>query len=34
MVAELKGRDMMVGRFAEMFGVPAGDTAGDGPPEE
>jgi len=33
MVAQLKGRDMMVGRFAELLGVPAGDAAGDGPPE-
>ncbi len=33
MVAQLKGRDMMVGRFAELFGVLAGDAAGDGPPE-
>ena len=24
MVAELKGRDMMVARFAELLGVPAG----------
>jgi hypothetical protein len=33
MVAELKGRDMMVARFAEMLGVPpasAGAPAGDG----
>ena len=43
-VAQLKGRDMMVGRFAEMLGAPApdaqtaGDAAGpatgDSPPEE
>lgn len=36
-VAELKGRDMMVGRFSELLGVPAGDTpvpAGDDQPEE
>ena len=36
MVAELKGRDMMVGRFAEMLGVPPASTgapAGDGPTE-
>ena len=33
MVAQLKGRDMMVGRFAELFGVLAGDAAGDGSPE-
>jgi NADH dehydrogenase FAD-containing subunit len=34
-VAELKGRDMMVARFAEMLGVPpasAGAAAGDGAP--
>jgi hypothetical protein len=33
MVAELKGRDMMVARFAEMLGLPpasAGAPAGDG----
>ena len=45
MVAELKGRDMMVARYAEMLGVPvreaagnaaeaAGDPAGESPPEE
>ncbi len=38
MVAQLKGRDMMVGRFAELLGVPAagpaGEAAGDSPPEE
>jgi NADH dehydrogenase FAD-containing subunit len=45
MVAELKGRDMMVARFAEMLGVPvgeaagnaagaAGNPAGESPPEE
>ncbi|HEX9359162.1 MAG TPA: hypothetical protein VF933_35800 [Streptosporangiaceae bacterium] len=45
MVAELKGRDMMVARFAEMLGVPvaegtanaaqaARDPAGGSPPEE
>lgn len=45
MVAELKGRDMMVARYAEMLGVPVGETAGsaaeaaanpagDSPPEE
>ena len=44
-VAELKGRDMMVARYAEMLGVPvreaagnaaeaAGDPAGESPPEE
>jgi hypothetical protein len=36
MVAELKGRDMMVARFAELLGLPpasAGATAGDGPTE-
>jgi apoptosis-inducing factor 2 len=33
MVAQLKGRDMMVDRFAELLGVPATDPAGDGPPE-
>jgi NADH dehydrogenase FAD-containing subunit len=36
MVAELKGRDMMVARFAEMLGVPPASTgapAGDGPTE-
>jgi hypothetical protein len=36
MVAELKGRDMMVARFAEMLGVPpasAGAPAGDGQTE-
>jgi len=27
-VAQVKGRDMMVARFAEMLGVPAGDAAG------
>ena len=27
-VAQVKGRDMMVARFAEMLGVPAGDVAG------
>ncbi len=35
-VAELKGRDMMVGRFAEMLGVPpasAGAPAGGGQTE-
>jgi hypothetical protein len=31
MVAELKGRDMMVARFAEMLGVPAADEGA--PPE-
>ena len=40
MVAELKGRDMMMGRFAELLGVPApdaqtaGPAAGGSPPEE
>ena len=45
MVAELKGRDMMVARYAEMLGVPVGETAGsaaeaaanpagESPPEE
>ncbi len=46
LVAQLKGRDMMVGRFAEMLGMPAGNpagpaagggagvAAGDAPPEE
>jgi NADH dehydrogenase FAD-containing subunit len=36
MVAELKGRDMMVARFAELLGVPpsnAGEPAGDGQTE-
>ena len=36
MVAELKGRDMMVARFAEMLGIPpasAGAPAGDGQTE-
>jgi hypothetical protein len=36
MVAELKGRDMMVARFAEMLGVPpasAGAPGGDGQTE-
>ena len=31
-VAQVKGRDMMVDRFAEMLGVPAADPAGDAPP--
>ena len=40
MVAELKGRDMMMGRFAELLGAPApdaqaaGPAAGGSPPEE
>jgi NADH dehydrogenase FAD-containing subunit len=46
LVAQLKGRDMMVGRFAEMLGMPAGNpagpaagggagvAAGEAPPEE
>ena len=29
MVAQLKGRDMMVARYAEMLGVPVGETAGN-----
>ena len=33
MVAQLKGRDMMVDRFAELLGVPATDPAPGGPPE-
>ena len=36
MVAELKGRDMMVARFAELLGVPpsdAGAPAGEGQSE-
>jgi hypothetical protein len=32
-VAQVKGRDMMVDRFAEMLGVPAADPAGDASPE-
>jgi NADH dehydrogenase FAD-containing subunit len=32
-VAQVKGRDMMVERFAEMLGVPAADPAGGTPPE-
>jgi hypothetical protein len=33
MVAQLKGRDMMVDRFAELLGVAATDPAPAGPPE-
>ena len=33
MVAQLKGRDMMVDRFAELLGVPATDPDPGGPPE-
>jgi NADH dehydrogenase FAD-containing subunit len=32
-VAQVKGRDMMVDRFAEMLGVPAADPAGEASPE-
>jgi NADH dehydrogenase FAD-containing subunit len=32
-VAQVKGRDMMVDRFAEMLGVPAAGLAGDASPE-
>ncbi len=32
-VAQVKGRDMMVDRFAEMLGVPAADPAGDASPQ-